>query len=75
MEPAYVTAEETFRQLGMQFKLAVTQMEHAEWLESAGRAADADLLVAESRSTFARLGATPWLERADRLAGEAVIAS
>ena len=44
VEPAYVTAEETFRQLGMQFKLAATQMEHAEWLQSAGKAADADLL-------------------------------
>jgi predicted ATPase/class 3 adenylate cyclase len=75
VDAAYSTAEETFRQLGMQFKLAATQMEHAEWLHSAGRAADADLLIAESRITFVRLGATPWLERSDRLAAEAVIAS
>jgi class 3 adenylate cyclase/predicted ATPase len=75
VEPAYVTAEDTFRQLGMQFKLAATQMDHAEWLQSMGRPADADLLVAEARSTFGRLGATPWLERADRVAAEAVIAS
>src|SRR6202011_4087280 len=30
VEPAFLAAEETFRQLGMQFKLAATQIEHAE---------------------------------------------
>jgi tetratricopeptide (TPR) repeat protein len=53
-----------FRELALVFYLALTQLEHAEWLSSQGRTADAEPLVAEAREIFERLGATPWLERA-----------
>jgi hypothetical protein len=44
--------------------LAVTQLEHGEWLVGQGRADDAEPLLAEARETFERLSAKPWLERA-----------
>jgi class 3 adenylate cyclase/tetratricopeptide (TPR) repeat protein len=54
-----------FRELGTPFWLAVTLLEHAEW--RSGRGDDAAALVAEAREIFAKLGATPWLERLARL--------
>ena len=38
-----------------------------ESLVREGRAAEAEPLLAEAREVFTRLGATPWLERADAL--------
>jgi predicted ATPase len=57
-----------FRELGTQFWLAMTLLEHAEWLAREGRTDDAAPVLAEAREIFERLGARPWLERADRLA-------
>ena len=51
-----------FRELAVPFYLAVTQLEHAEWLV-AGAGREADPLLAEAREIFERLGAVPWLER------------
>jgi hypothetical protein len=51
----------------MPFPEAVAQLEHAEWLSEQGRADEADELAARSRSTFERLHAQPWVERAARL--------
>ncbi len=62
-------AEEIFRGLGTPFYLAVTLLEHGEWLLEQARASDAAALLAEARETFERLGATPWLERAVRALG------
>jgi class 3 adenylate cyclase/tetratricopeptide (TPR) repeat protein len=56
-------AETTFRELGLVFPLAVTQLEHAERLVAEGRAASAGPLLEEARETFERLGALPWVER------------
>ena len=61
-------AAAAFREYGMVFLLARTQLDHAEWLASVGRYEDAAPLVAEAHETFERLRATPWLERADALA-------
>ncbi len=54
------------------FWLAVTQLEQAEAL---GGGDAAELLVAEARATFERLGATPWLERAAGAGAEAEVAA
>jgi hypothetical protein len=59
----YAAAESTFRELGMPFWLAITQVEHGEWLAARGRADDAEPLLAEARETFERLEAMSWLER------------
>jgi hypothetical protein len=50
------------------FYLAVTELEHAEWLTAQGRGDEAQPLLAEARQTFEQLQATPWLERAAQIA-------
>jgi class 3 adenylate cyclase len=59
----YGTAERLFGELEMPFYLAVTQLEHAEWLVAQDRSNEAEPLLAEARQTFERLQAAPWLER------------
>jgi class 3 adenylate cyclase/tetratricopeptide (TPR) repeat protein len=67
VEPGFKQAEGMFREFGIPFWLAVTQLEHAEWLATQGRADDASPLAEEARQTFERLEAAPWLERAARV--------
>ncbi len=55
-----------FRELAFPFYLAVTLLEHGEWLMAQDRGEDAQPLLAEARETFERLEARPWLERAAR---------
>ena len=52
-----------FRELALPFYLAVTELEHAEWLAAQGRPEEAQPLLAEAREIFERLEAKPWLER------------
>jgi tetratricopeptide (TPR) repeat protein len=52
-----------FREYGIPFWLAVTQLEHAEWLVASGRGREADSLLTEAQDTFERLRAVPWIER------------
>jgi len=68
-------AEAVYEALGTPFFLAVTQLEHAESLEQVGPSDEADALRAAAREVFQRLGAQPWLERADQsAAGERPVA-
>jgi class 3 adenylate cyclase/tetratricopeptide (TPR) repeat protein len=67
-EESFKQAAAAFREYGMPFHLACTELEHAEWLASTDRGEEAAPLVADARPTFERLRATPWLERADALA-------
>ena len=48
----------------MPFWLAVTLLEHGEWLV-AQAGGEAEPLLAEARAIFEQLGAAPWLERLD----------
>ncbi len=66
-EDSFKTAAAAFREYGMVFLLACTQLEHAEWLASIGRMDELEPMVTEARETFKRLLATPWLERAEAL--------
>ena len=63
VEQGFKTAGALFREHGLVFYLAVTQVEHAEWLAGQGRSAEAEILLAEAGETFERLEATPWIER------------
>jgi class 3 adenylate cyclase/tetratricopeptide (TPR) repeat protein len=65
VEPRLKSAAATFRELGLPFWLAVTILEHGEWLVGQGRTGEAEPLLAEARETFERLEAKPWLERVD----------
>jgi hypothetical protein len=55
----------------MPFWLAVTLLEHGEWLVIQGRPAEAGPLLEEAGASFERLEAAPWSERVARLAGRA----
>jgi len=63
VEETFRTAATLFREFDLAFHLAVTQLEHAEWLTRQNRAEDAQPLLAEARDTFEQLQATPWLVR------------
>jgi tetratricopeptide (TPR) repeat protein len=52
-DAGFASAEGLFRELETPFWLAVTRLEHAEWLVSQGRAEDAEPLLAQARETFA----------------------
>jgi tetratricopeptide (TPR) repeat protein len=66
VDEGYLRAANLFRELGLVFYLAVTQLEHAEWRFEQGRDDDARPLLVAARETFEHLRATPWLERAAR---------
>ncbi|HXG75382.1 MAG TPA: adenylate/guanylate cyclase domain-containing protein [Gaiellaceae bacterium] len=72
-EAAFKRAASTFREISTPFPLAVTLLEHAEWLTQAGRAAEAEEPQAEAAALFERLGAVPWLARTRRLTAAAQV--
>lgn len=69
VEPAFKAAAGAFREAGMAFWLAVTLVQHAEWLVVGERATEAEPLFEEAGGIFERLGARPWLERLGRPVG------
>ncbi len=64
-EARFKTATNLFRDLSLEFWLAVTLLEHGELLTGQGKPEVAEPLLAEARKIFERLGAAPWLERLD----------
>jgi len=70
VEQGFKTGEQIFREYGIPFWLAVTQLEHAEWLAQQGREGEAESLLVEAREIFERLEAKPWLERVAKLGAE-----
>ena len=62
-EAGFKTAAGGFREYNFPFWLAVTELEHGEWLAEHGRGAEAGPLLAEAREIFERLEAMPWIER------------
>jgi class 3 adenylate cyclase/tetratricopeptide (TPR) repeat protein len=66
VDERFRTAAGLFREFGLVFHLAVTELEHAEWLVGEERAGEAQPLLVDAQETFERLQATPWLERAKK---------
>ncbi len=62
----YTVAAEIFDELGAPFLLAIVQLEHSEHLAATGRSDAASELHGQAQTTFERLRATPWVERAAR---------
>lgn len=54
---------DTAPELALPFHMAVTELEHGEWLVAQGRGDDARLVLAEAREIFERLEGTPWIDR------------
>ena len=68
VDERFRAAAAEFRELGTPFWLAVTLLEHAEWLVRNGRGDEASALIPEGRTIFDQLGAVPWLARLEALA-------
>jgi class 3 adenylate cyclase/tetratricopeptide (TPR) repeat protein len=68
-EGEFRAATALFRELALNFWLAVTLVEHGELLAGQGRTDEAEPLLAEARQSFERLEAAPWLERINRVSG------
>jgi class 3 adenylate cyclase/tetratricopeptide (TPR) repeat protein len=64
----FEAAAARFRELELRFHVAVTLLEHAGMLIELGQSGEAEPLVAEATEIFDGLAATPWVERAQRLA-------
>lgn len=64
-ESAFASAAESMKELGVPFWVAVTELEHAEWLASQLRATDAEPLLADAEELFERLQTLGWLGRVD----------
>jgi class 3 adenylate cyclase/tetratricopeptide (TPR) repeat protein len=60
-----------FREIAVPFYMAVTLLEHGEWLAREGRNDEATPLLDEAQEVFERLRAKPWLERLGQTAGAA----
>jgi tetratricopeptide (TPR) repeat protein len=73
--PDFASAAAAFAALKMPVRRATTLVEHADWLAANGGRSAALALAAEAREPLARVGATPWLERADALASVAPTAA
>ncbi len=71
VEPGFKQAAALLREISARFWLAVTLLEHGEWLAEAGRAEEAEPLLEEAREIFERLEAAPWLERLDAVGAPA----
>jgi predicted ATPase len=63
VESGFKGAAGLFREIGVPFYMAVTLLEHAEWLVEQGPGHDAKPLLDDAREIFERLKAVPWLER------------
>jgi tetratricopeptide (TPR) repeat protein len=74
VDPGFRSAVGRFRELGLPFWLAVTLLEHGEWVASRAPAEAAPLLE-EARSIFESLGAVLWLDRLAQVAGEGLAIS
>jgi hypothetical protein len=75
VESRLVRGAALFREVGMPFWLAVSLLEHAEWLASRSRADDAEPLSREAREIFGRLRAEPWIARADALGASVAVSA
>ncbi len=74
VDHCFETAERIFGEHGLVFPLAVTRLEHAEWLAGQGRTDESAALLGQAREEFRRLGAAPWVERLEAAARSEVTA-
>ena len=72
---SFAAAASRFRELGIVFWLAVTQLEHGEWLVARGREDEARPLLDEAGEIFEQLQATPWLKRLSIVASRSGVAA
>ena len=62
VERQYMLAVRAFREVGYVFWLAVSLLEHGEWLAGAARADEARPMLDEATALFEQMKARPWLD-------------
>jgi hypothetical protein len=67
VEAGFKEATGLFRELSLPFWMAVTLLEHGEWLAGHDRVEQAEAQLFEARQIFERLKARPWLDRLERV--------
>jgi hypothetical protein len=67
VEDGFKGAAGLFREMAFPFWMAVTMLEHAEWLQGQGRGDQTTPSLIEAEGIFERLEARPWLERLQRI--------
>jgi hypothetical protein len=75
VERNFMAAIALFRETGIPYWRALSQVEYGEWLVAQDRREEATPTIVEARNTLDRLGAVGWFERIDRLELAAVPAS
>ncbi|MDQ3661741.1 MAG: AAA family ATPase [Actinomycetota bacterium] len=63
VERGFKSSAGLFREIDLPFYLAITLLEHGEWLIEQSRSTEAVALLDEARAVFERLEARPWLDR------------
>jgi class 3 adenylate cyclase/tetratricopeptide (TPR) repeat protein len=74
-DQGFTAAASAFREMSLPFWVAVTLLEHCEWLNSQQRPGDLRPLRAEAGEIFERLRAAPWLRRLAAVVREPNVAS
>jgi len=73
-ERTFKAAIGLFRETGIPYWRALSQLEYAEHLVAGRRSEDAAPMIQEARDSLDRLGASTWLERLDQLEAGVVTA-
>jgi hypothetical protein len=72
VESRFKGAAGLFREIAFPFYMAVTLLEHGEWLIGHARADEAEPLLAEAYEVFERLRARPWIHRVEQATASSV---
>ena len=67
VEPSFKGAAGLFREIAAPFYMAVTLLDHGEWLVEQGRTDEAQPMLDEAREIFERLRAQPWIDRVEKV--------
>ncbi|HEY2803653.1 MAG TPA: hypothetical protein VGJ67_07010, partial [Actinomycetota bacterium] len=73
IEAGFREAERIFMEIGDPFHRAQNLLAHAEWLATTERSGEALVVAGDAAEIFRTLRATPWIERAERLAPAVVV--
>jgi class 3 adenylate cyclase/tetratricopeptide (TPR) repeat protein len=75
VESGFKGAAGLFREIEFPFYMAVTLLEHGEWLVGHARAEEAGALLIEARDVFERLKAQPWIDRVEKASASSIASS
>ena len=75
IEEGFRRAEQIFLEIGDPFRRGQHLLAHAEWLATTDRSGEALVIAGDAAEIFRTLRATPWIERAEKLAPVVAVSS